>query len=156
MELLVKYHDKKMPELDRIEIGDWVDVRAVKVSINGVHKPFREGKPVIYAAGDIVKVDLGVSVQLPEGYEAYLAPRSSTFNNYGLIQTNSVGIVDETYCGDNDIWGQQFYALRPGKISKYDRVGQFRIMPKMGEIEFKKVDKLGNADRGGYGTTGKK
>lgn len=113
-------------------------------------------KPCIrYNAGDIVKVKFGVAMQLPEGYEGYLVPRSSTFTNFGLILTNSHGVIDENYCGDTDEWMGVFLATRDGSISIGDRPAQFRIQEKMPEVRFIEVDKLGNKDRGGYGTSGK-
>ena len=106
-------------------------------------------------AGDFHMVDLGISVQLPEGYEMLVAPRSSTFRNYGLIQTNSLGIVDESYCGDNDIVKMPFYATRDTVIHVNDRIGQFRIIEHQPPISFEEVEVLGNPDRGGFGSTGK-
>lgn len=156
MDIKVKYHDEEMPELEVIDGGDWVDVRAKSVKVNGVEREFKEGKPITYSAGDVVMVDLGISIELPEGHEAILAPRSSTFKNFGLIQTNGFGVIDESYCGDDDVWKQMFYALRPGKINRFDRVGQFKVQEKMKDIKFKKVKKLGNKNRGGFGSTGVK
>lgn len=91
---------------------------------------------------------------LPEGYEAHLAPRSSTFKNYGIIQTNSVGVIDESYCGDGDIWKMPALAFKDGKINKGDRVAQFRIMKKQENLTFKERTQI-NQDRGGFGSTGK-
>ena len=93
-------------------------------------------------------------MQLPSGYYAEMVPRSSTFKNYGLIMANSVGIMDESYCGDNDIWGFPAYATRDVEIKKNNRICQFRIVEKQPEIEFETVESLGNSDRGGYGSTG--
>jgi dUTP pyrophosphatase len=95
-------------------------------------------------------------MQLPEGYEAYIVPRGSTFKNFKVIQTNHHGVVDESYCGDNDQWFVPLYALEDTKINKYDRVCQFRIQKKMPEVEFIEVETLGNDDRGGHGSTGVK
>ncbi len=114
-------------------------------------------------------VPLGFALELPEGWEGHLAPRSSTFKTWGIIQTNSVGVVDDTYIGDNDQWHMPVYCLQ-GKdlesengeevkgtwIRKGDKIGQFRIMEVMPEIEFEEVDSFGNEDRGGFGTTGTK
>ncbi len=114
-------------------------------------------------------VPLGFALELPEGWEGHLAPRSSTFKTWGIIQTNSVGVVDDTYIGDNDQWHMPVYCLQ-GKdiksengeevkgtwIRKGDKIGQFRIMEVMPEIEFEEVESFGNKDRGGFGTTGTK
>ena len=107
-------------------------------------------------AGEFKMISLGVAMELPEGYEAHMAPRSSTFKNYGIIQTHSVAVNDRSYCGDNDIWKYPAYALRDTKINVNDRICQFRIMKKQPKIEFFTVETLGNADRGGLGSTGKK
>ena len=111
-------------------------------------------------------IPLGFALELPKGWEAHLAPRSSTFKTWGIIQTNSVGVVDDTYIGDNDQWHMPVYCLQSkdddsskGKgtwIKKGDKVGQFRIMEVMPEIEFEEVDSFGNESRGGFGTTGTK
>jgi len=103
-------------------------------------------------------------MQIPEGYEAHLAPRSSTFKKWGLIQTNSVGVIDQSYCGDNDWWRMPVLCLKPNKngffkkytvVSKGDKVAQFRLVKKMPSISFLEVNTLGNADRGGFGSTDK-
>jgi dUTP pyrophosphatase len=94
-------------------------------------------------------------MELPKGYEAHIVPRSSTYKNFGIIQTNSMGIVDETYCGDNDQWFFPAYALRDTVIEVDDRICQFRIMEHQPELEFDVVASLGNDDRGGIGSTGK-
>lgn len=144
MEIKIKYHDKDMTRLDFIQgnKSDWIDLRAAET--------------VELKAGDFKYISLGVSIQLPEGYEAHMAPRSSTFKNFGIIQTNSVGVIDQSYCGDNDIWKMPALAMRDTKIEKGDRICQFRIMEKMTGIELVEVDSLGNKDRGGLGTSGKK
>ena len=104
-------------------------------------------------AGESAIIPLGVSIELPEGYEALLCPRSSTFKNWGIIQTNSTGIIDETYCGDNDIWGMPVYATRDTTIQFNDRIAQFRIIEHQPKLEFVEVENLGNNDRGGFGST---
>ena len=114
-------------------------------------------------------IPLGFALELPQGWEGHLAPRSSTFKTWGIIQTNSVGVVDDTYIGDNDQWHMPVFCLQ-GKtkeiiegveetgtwIKKGDKIGQFRIMEVMPEIEFDEVESFGNIDRGGFGTTGVK
>lgn len=138
----IKYFDKDMPKIKKFAVGDWVDLRsAVDITLR---------------AGDYKLLPLGVAMKLPEGYEAYILPRSSTFNNFKMVQTNSCGIIDESYCGNNDQWFMPILALEDGIISKYDRVCQFRIQKKMPEIEFNEVETLEDVNRGGYGSTGVK
>jgi len=159
----VKYFQTRMPELTAIEKGDWIDVRASRVEVNGVIQAwhfadkgadFDGGLVTEYKAGDFIRVFLGFAMELPKGYEAHIAPRGSLFKNCGLIQTNSVGVVDNSFCGDGDEWFVPFYATRNGKIGRFDRVAQFRTMLKMKPIDFIEVEVLGNSNRGGHGTTG--
>lgn len=140
MKIKVKYHADILP-LEMNEKGDWVDLRAAQ------DMKLREGCSYY--------IPLGISVELPEGYEAHVAPRSSTFKNWGIIQTNSVGVIDNSYCGDNDIWAMPVYATRFTEIKKNDRICQFRIVEKQPHLEFETVDHLGNEDRGGFGSTGR-
>lgn len=107
-----------------------------------------------YEQGDYLKINLGVSMKLPEGYEAYIVPRGSTFKNHGLIQPNSPGVVDESYNGNDDIWFMPAYALEDGFIIKGDRICQFRIQKKMKPVEFKTVKELSKKNRGAHGSTG--
>ena len=106
-------------------------------------------------AGQYAMIPLGVAMKLPEGYEAHIVPRSSTYKNYGLIQTNHMGVVDESYCGDNDQWHMPVYALRDTVIHVNDRICQFRIMEHQPKIVFEEVENLNAPDRGGFGSTGK-
>lgn len=138
--ILIKYFDPEMPRIQKIDIGDWIDLRAAE------HVTLHKGK--------LHKVPLGVAMQLPEGYEAIIAPRGSTFKNYSTIQVNSPGVVDESYKGDNDEWFVPLYAADDGEIGQYDRICQFRIQKKQPPIEFEEVDHLDNPDRGGFGSTG--
>lgn len=180
MKAKVKYLDKEIEGLKHIG-GDkrscWMDVRVSKVEVNGQEVPFQDGeinkglekiegnlyrhvkeevKDVVgYKQGDVVKVYLGFAMELPEGYEALVLPRSSTFKHYGLIQVNSMGVIDEDYNGDGDEWFVNYVALRDGFITKGDRVGQFRVQEKMKGLELEVVEELNNADRGGEGSTGK-
>ena len=154
MIIRIKYFDKAT-KLKKITKGNWIDVYA--------------NKDVFVKCGERAMVPLGFALELPEGWEGHLAPRSSTFKTWGIIQTNSVGVVDDTYIGDNDQWHMPVYCLQ-GKdiesengeevkgtwIRKGDKIGQFRIMEVMPEIEFEEVDSFGNEDRGGFGTTGTK
>ena len=140
LEILVKYHADISP-LEKIEIGDWIDLRAAEdVEIN-------EGEFKVFS--------LGVSMKLPEGYEAVIVPRSSTFKNFGILQTNHMGVIDNSYCGDNDIWRFPAYAVWTTYIPKNTRICQFRIQKKMPSVTFTTVDTLGGKDRGGLGSTGK-
>lgn len=136
----ILYH-KNIEPISKIVQGDWIDLR---VAQNYSLKK-----------GDFALVDLGISMKLPEGYEAYIAPRSSTFKKYGLIQTNSIGIIDNSYCGNNDIWMMPVYATRDVELKINDRICQFRIMEKMPALEFETVQQLNFIDRGGFGSTGK-
>ena len=125
---------------EAIEQGDWIDLRAAET--------------ILIVKGEFKYIQLGVAIQLPEGYEAIVAPRSSLFKRRGIIMTNSIGIMDESYCGDNDEWKIPAYATRDILIPKGERICQFRIVKHQPEIEFEIVDTLGNPDRGGYGSTG--
>lgn len=142
MEIKIKYF-ADIDKLENIEgnKSDWIDLRA--------------SEDVELKAGEFKLISLGVAMELPSGYEAHVVPRSSTFKNFGIIQTNHCGIIDESYKGDNDIWRFPAYALRDTIIHKNDRICQFRIVEKMPKVEFKTVDVLGNIDRNGFGSTGK-
>lgn len=140
MEIKIKYTTDIEP-IEKIEKGDWIDLRAAE--------------NVELKAGEFKLISLGVAMQLPDGYEAHIVPRSSTFKNFGVIQTNHQAVIDESYCGDNDIWKYPVYALRDTTINKNDRICQFRIMKKQPSIIFEEVDILSNKDRGGIGSTGK-
>lgn len=108
-----------------------------------------------YSKGDVFKVSLGVAMEIPPGYHAQVVPRSSTRRQYGVMLTNSIGIIDNSYCGDNDIWMAEFYAVQDGEMRVGDRVLQFRLVKNGDPIELEYVDNLGNADRGGFGSTGR-
>ena len=137
----IKYHTDEIEKLRYIDgKSDWIDLRSAE--------------DVELKAGDFKLISLGVSMELPKGYEAHIVPRSSTFKTWGIIQANSMGIVDESYRGDNDIWKYPVYALRDTVIHKNDRICQFRIMEHQPTIEFEEVDTLGNEDRNGFGSTG--
>lgn len=140
----IKYVDSSMKKLDYIdgEKSDWIDLRSAE--------------DVIMKAGEFKLINLGVCMKLPEGYEAHIVPRSSTFKKFGIIQTNHQGVIDNSYCGDNDIWFYPALAMRNTHIYKGDRICQFRIVKKQPQILFFEVDHLGNADRGGFGSTGVK
>jgi dUTP pyrophosphatase len=116
----------------------------------------RAAKTIELKQNEFGLIPLGIAMELPEGYEAHVVPRSSTFKNFGIIETNSMGVIDESYKGDNDQWFFPAYALRDTAIEFGERICQFRIMEKMPEVEFVEVEHLGNEDRGGHGTTGTK
>lgn len=142
-EIKIKYFSEDYPQLEFVNgVSNWIDLRA--------NEDFK------YGAGDFFLVHLGVAMKLPDGYEAIMAPRSSTFKNYGIIMTNSIGVIDNSYSGDNDEWKFPALAFRQGEIKKGDRICQFRIQPIMGEVQLTKVDKLDGKDRGGLGSTGVK
>lgn len=141
MKVKVKYL-RDVPELEHTDIGDWIDLYVPET---------------IKLIGNKLKmIPLGVAIELPKGYEALIAPRSSTFKRYGVIMANSIGVVDESYKGDNDEWLFPAYILedRAFIIPKGARICQFRIIKKQPKIEFETVETLGNEDRGGYGSTG--
>ncbi len=121
--------------------SDWVDLRACE--------------RVELKAGEFKLIPLGVAMQLPDGYEGHLVPRSSTFKNYGIIQTNSMGIIDGSYCGDEDMWRMPVYATKDTVIEKHDRICQFRIVKNQPEILFEECETLDNESRGGFGSTGR-
>jgi dUTP pyrophosphatase len=139
----IMYHDPELEKIKRITQGDRIDLRAAE--------------DVEMKAGEFKLISLGVSMQLPEGYEAILSPRSSTFKNYGILMANSFGCIDNSFCGSDDVWKFAAYATRDTVIHKNDRIAQFRIQPIQPEIFFKTVDNLDeNAARGGFGSTGVK
>jgi len=138
----VKYHTSQIDRLKYIDgKSDWVDLRCAE--------------EVTLKKGEFTLINLGVSVQVPNGYELIIAPRSSTFKNYGLIQTNGIGVVDESYSGDNDILRMPVYATRDTVVHVNERICQFRIQKHQPQIEFEEVESLGQTDRGGFGSTGK-
>lgn len=137
----IKYFDKDLIHIEKIAQGDWVDLRAAEdVDIPKFTKK---------------KISLGVAMELPDGYEAHVVPRSSTCKNFLVMQTNHFGVIDNAYKGNDDCWFIELYAIEDTHISKNDRICQFRIDKKMPNIEFVEVEKLGNENRGGYGSTGK-
>ena len=141
-EIKIKYFTDDIPELCYVEgKSDWIALSA--------------SEEVTLKAGEFRLIPLGVAMELPAGYEAHLVPRSSTFKNYVILQTNSMGVVDCSYCGDNDMWRMPGYATRDGTIEKGARIPQFRIMANQPRLNFVPVEHLEGADRGGFGSTGK-
>lgn len=138
----IKYFTEEIEKLQYIDgKSDWIDLRCAK--------------EITLEKDEFALIPLGVAMELPRGYEAHIVPRSSTFKNFGIIQTNHMGIVDETYCGDNDQWYFPAYALRDTTISVNDRICQFRIFLHQPKITFTQMQTLDNTDRGGIGSTGK-
>lgn len=132
---------RDIKEISVYDFGDWIDLRA--------------GETVYLTPGETAVIPLGVAMELPEGYSAIIAPRSSTFAKWGIMQTNSIGIIDESYCGDNDEWMLPVIAMRQTTIHKNDRICQFRLVKKTQPIGFMPVKTLGNKDRKGFGHSGK-
>ena len=137
----IHYFSPDAPRLKMTEKGDWIDLYCAET--------------MTLHAGDFALVPLGVSMQLPEGYEARTAPRSSTFRRWGILQANSVGVIDNSYCGTNDEWKLPVYATRDTVIEKGDRICQFRIQKHQPVIRFEETDTLGNENRSGIGSTGR-
>lgn len=140
MNILVAYHAEVFP-IEKTKVGDWIDLRAAE--------------DVKMECGEFKLISLGVSMKLPEGYEAVIIPRSSTFKNWGIIQTNHFGLIDNSYCGFNDIWMFPALATRDTFIEKNSRICQFRIQKSMEDVTFKTVARLDDVDRGGFGSSGK-
>lgn len=138
----IKYHNPNLIKIEKTTVGDWIDLRA--------------SETVTLEAGDFRIISLGVSMQLPEGYEAHIVPRSSTYKKWGIIQANHMGVIDNSYSGDNDVWGMPVIALRDTVIEENDRICQFRLVKRMEGINFEEAESLGNPDRGGFGSTDKK
>ena len=141
-EIKVKYFVDGIDELCAVAgKSDWIDLHAAE--------------EVTLKAGEFRLIPLGVAMALPEGYEAHIVPRSSTFKNYGILQTNSMGVVDSSYRGDNDQWRMPVYATRDVTIEKDARICQFRIVRNQPPLTFTRVERLDGPDRGGFGSTGK-
>lgn len=128
-------------KIEKFNVGDWIDLRCAQETI--------------LRAGEFALIPLGVAMELPEGYEALVAPRSSTFKKMSILLANSIGIIDESYKGDNDEWHFPAYAVKDTIIRKNERICQFRIIEHQPLIHLVEVDKLGNADRKGLGSTGR-
>lgn len=146
----IKYFSSEIQKLEKITKGNWIDLRAAQ--------------NVSLKKGEFKLIPLGVAMELPRGYEAHVVPRSSTFKNFGIIQTNHQGVIDGPdritgeggYCGDNDQWFMPVLAARDTEIHVNDRICQFRIMEQQPEITFEEVEHLEGPDRGGHGSTGTK
>ncbi len=140
--IFVKYFHKELKKLERIQIGNWIDLRVAE-------------KQIVLKKDEFKLIPLGIAVQLPEGFEAHIVPRSSTFKNFGIIQTNHMGIIDNSYCGNNDQWFFPALCLRDISIINFnERICQFRIMPIQPELQFIELNDFSSEDRGGFGSTG--
>ena len=141
METIKIKYLRDIQKIERFNVGDWIDLRAAEDTYLG--------------EGEFYLIPLGVAMELPEGYEALVAPRSSTFKKYGILLANSIGVIDESYKGDGDEWHFPALAMRDTFIEKNERICQFRIIAHQPMIHLKEVESLGNADRGGIGSTGR-
>ena len=138
----ILYHSKEIEKLWYVDgKSDWIDLRAAE--------------EVEMKAGDFRYIDLGISVELPKGYEMIIVPRSSTYKNFGILQPNSPGVVDESYSSDEDVIKMPALAMRDTVIHVNDRICQFRIVKHQPQIEFFEVEHLDGTARGGFGSTGK-
>lgn len=145
MELKVLYHDEKFGELERIskiEQGDWIDLRAAET--------------VEFKKGEFKIISLGITVVIPDGYEMNIVPRSSTYKNFKILQTNCFGVIDNSYSGFDDIVGFPALAMEDTVIHKGDRICQFRLNKKMEDLDLIEVKEASDKSRGGFGSTGKK
>lgn len=140
MEIRVKKLVDGLHDINQAHNGEWYDLRCAK--------------DMYLIAGDLAYIPLGVAIELPDGYEAIVAPRSSAAKKFGIIQANSLGVIDHAYCGDNDEWMMPVYAIRNTTIHKNDRICQFRIQKIQPEADIVYVSELGNKDRNGIGSTG--
>lgn len=149
MNIYIKRHNPKLIMPEQIPGSDYIDLRAAE--------------DIWIPEDEFAIIDLGVSMDLPEGYEAHVVPRSSLFKNYGLIQTNHCSIIDNSYCGNEDRWkypvfclqGRDFVDGRKGTLVHLnDRICQFRIVENQPKIIFREVENLVGATRGGFGSTG--
>lgn len=137
MKIRINTHGNPLPQ----SYGDWTDLATEK--------------EVVLDRGEYQNISLGVSMELPAGYYAEVVPRSSTFKNWGIVMVNSIGIIDNDFRGDEDIWSFPALATHYVKIPKGTRIAQFRVVKKGGPLEFDPVESLGNTNRGGFGTSGK-
>lgn len=142
MNIRIKYHNKGIEKVAAIQNGDWIDLRTAET--------------IEMKAGEFRLISLGISMKFPEGYEANIVPRSSIFKKWGILQVNSMGVIDNSYCEENDIWMFPALAIQNTTINEGDRICQFRIVKKMDDIEFIEVEHMEDEDRGGFGSTGMK
>ena len=138
--LRIKYRNETVKRLEKLAVGNWIDLSA--------------DKRITMIKGEFAIIPLGIAVQLPEGFEANIVPRSSTFSRFGILQVNSYGVIDDSYCGDDDYWGFPALAMRDTVIEKNSRICQFRINAIQPELDLFEVEALENDNRGGFGSTG--
>lgn len=142
-----------LPEI--IDKGDWIDLRS--------------NEEYVADKEEYKLLKLGVAMELPDGFEAIVAPRSSTFKTWGILLANSMGIIDNSYSGNNDEWRFPAWFTRRTIIHKGDRICQFRIQLSQkatvwqkikwflsNGIKIERVEELNTINRGGIGSTGKK
>ena len=141
IEIKIKYFDEEIEKVEKIVVGDWIDLRAAET--------------VKLEKGDYALIPLGIGMILPDGYEAYVLPRSSTPNKFGIMMANSMGVIDNSYSGDADEWKFPAVAIRDTVIKKGDRIAQFRVMKNQQTIKFEIVKRLKEKSRGGFGSTGR-
>lgn len=167
MEIFIKYHDSQMPKLKPYTNADWIDLRVCSAAVTlnteyevkagftlSQHNNWDSRNRIYFRRGDVVVCRLGISMKLPVGKKAKIYPRSSLFKNTGLILTNSVGCIDQSYSGNDDEWMAVFLATRDGYFEKYERIAQFDIVDSP-EAYFLEVTELDGESRGGFGSTGK-
>ena len=142
LKIKVKYFDQEIDKIQKISVGDWIDLRSAET--------------VDIKAGEYKLVRLGVGMILPDGYEAIVAPRSSTPSKFGIVMANSIGVIDNSYSGDEDEWRFPAVAIRNTHIEKGDRICQFRLVKNMDPVDIVEVTKLNSISRGGIGSTGKR
>lgn len=142
LELKIKYHVEDLIKIEKIDKGDWIDLRSAY--------------DYELKAGEFKLIDLGITVKVPEGYEMHILSRSSTYKNWGILQSNGMGILDQSYCGETDLVKMPVYATRDTEIKKNDRICQFRIIEKMPQLIITEVDKMIDNPRDGFGSTGVK
>lgn len=158
------HKDSKIPEYKN---GNWMDAYVADVAIVANNQDFKmsnlewtseiceDAKTIYIPTNAVVVVNLGFAISLPEGKEMHMLPRSGTFRKYGLLLTNSEGIIDNNYNGNTDVVMAMFYSTRQTRISIGERLVQLKIEDVMGQYEFEEVDDLGNEARGGFGGTGR-
>ena len=140
MDIKIKYRNQDTKRIEKLSVGNWIDLSA--------------DETIEIKRWEYKVIPLGVAMELPFGFEANIVPRSSTFAKFRVLQVNSYGVIDDSYCGDNDWWGFGALAIDNTIIKRGDRICQFRINKIQPDIEFVEVELLGNSDRGGFGSTG--
>lgn len=136
----IKYFDKEIDKIKKINTGDWIDLRSAET----VH----------LKKGEFHLIPLGVGMKLPDGYEANIVPRSSTYKNFKILQTNCFAVINNSYSGNNDQWMMPVIAMEDTTINKNDRICQFRINQVQPQILFEEVEFLDEVNRGGFGSSG--